>query len=123
MAGREIVFIVGVSPVPKTHLQETNQDRITDLVTVPSSELVRPSKHIPEKGIMIVKPIDLLVSLQGSPGAKVENGGFECWTSFSVERAQLPVQETETKMGDRERCNKRGDSRIVLLLLSTTRYI
>ena len=36
-------------------------------------------------------PVDLLVSLQGSPGAKVENGGFECWTSFSVERAQLPV--------------------------------
>ena len=34
---------------------------------------------------------DLLVSLQGSPGAKVENGGFECWTSFAVERAQLPV--------------------------------
>ena len=51
---------------------------------------------------------DLLVSLQGSPGAKVENSGFECWTSFSVERAQLPVQETETKMGDRERCNEGG---------------
>ena len=67
--------------------------------------------------------VDLLVSLQGSPGAKVENGGFKCWTSFSVERAQLPVQETETKMGDRERCNEGGDSRIVILLLSTTRYI
>ena len=37
------------------------------------------------------EPVDLLVSLQGSPGAKVENGGFECWTSFAVERAQLPV--------------------------------
>ena len=36
-------------------------------------------------------PVDLLISLQGSPGAKVENGGFECWTSFAVECAQLPV--------------------------------
>ena len=62
MAGREIVFVVGVSPIPKTHLQETNQDRITDLVMVPSSELVRPSKHIPEKGVMIVKPVHGIVT-------------------------------------------------------------
>ena len=42
-------------------------------------------------GDVIHSDVDLLVSLQGSPGAKVENGGFECWTSFVVERAQLPV--------------------------------
>ena len=62
MAGREVVLVVGVGTVPKTHLQETNQDWITDLVTVPSSELVRPLKHIPEKGIMIVKPVHRIVT-------------------------------------------------------------
>ena len=34
---------------------------------------------------------DLLVSLQGSPGAKVENGGFECWTRCVAYRVQLLV--------------------------------
>ena len=48
MAGREIELVVWVGSVPKTHLQETNQDRITDLVMVPPSELIQPPKHIPE---------------------------------------------------------------------------
>ena len=46
MAGREVVFVVGIGTIPKTHLQETDQDWIADLVTVPPSKLVRPSKHI-----------------------------------------------------------------------------
>ena len=62
MAGREVVFVVGVGSVPKTHLQEANQDRITDLVTVPPSELIRPPKHIPEQGVMIVKPVHGIVT-------------------------------------------------------------
>ena len=62
MASREVVFVVGVGSVPKTHLQETNQDRITDLITIPSSELVRPSKHIPEQGVMIVEPVHGIVT-------------------------------------------------------------
>ena len=62
MAGREVVLVVGVSSVPKTHLQKTNQDQIADLITVPPSELVRPSKHIPEKGVMIVKPVHGIVT-------------------------------------------------------------
>ena len=33
----------------------------------------------PRKGSTCrITSVDLLVSLQGSPGAKVENGGFEC---------------------------------------------
>ena len=31
-----------------------------------------------------------------------------------MERAQLPVQETEMKMGDRERRNEGGNSRILV---------
>ena len=61
MVSREVVLVVGVSSVPKSHLQETNRDQIANLVTVPSSELVRPSKHIPEKGVMIVKPVHGIV--------------------------------------------------------------
>ena len=62
MASREVVLVVGVSSVPKTHLQETNQDRITDLVVVPPSKLIRPPKHIPEKGVMIVKTVHGIIT-------------------------------------------------------------
>ena len=62
MTGREVVLVVGVCSVPKTHLQETNQDWIADLVTVPSSKLVRPSKHIPEQGVMIVEAVHGIIT-------------------------------------------------------------
>ena len=62
MAGREVVLVVGVCSVPKTHLQETNQDRIADLVTVPPSKLVGPSKHIPEQGVMVVKAVHGIIT-------------------------------------------------------------
>ena len=62
MAGREVVLVVRVSTVPKTHLQETDQDRIADLVTVPPSKLVRPSKHISEQGVMVVKAVHGIIA-------------------------------------------------------------
>ena len=53
-------------------------------------------------------PGDLLVSLQGSPGAKVENSGFKCWTSFEWKVPSCQCKRLRQKMGDRERNNKGG---------------
>ena len=44
----EGVLVVGISPIPETHFQETNQDQITNLIAVPTSELIRPLEHTPE---------------------------------------------------------------------------
>jgi len=39
-------LVIGIGPIPKTHLDQTDQDRITDVAPIPSTELIGPSEHI-----------------------------------------------------------------------------
>ena len=44
-------------PISSSFPNSEADHRITDLVAVPPPELVRPSKHIPEQGVMVVKAV------------------------------------------------------------------
>jgi len=39
-------LVVRIGPVPKTHFDQTDQDQITNITSVPSVELLGPSDHI-----------------------------------------------------------------------------
>jgi len=50
-------LVVGVGSIPKTHLDQTDQDRITDITSVPSTKLLRPSDYIHQQSVVVIEVI------------------------------------------------------------------
>jgi len=55
-------LIIGIGPIPKTHLDQPDQDQITDVAPIPSTELIGSMEHIHQQGVMVVEVVHRILS-------------------------------------------------------------